>query len=171
MSELNEYEKALEKYSKTLEGKPMPLHSWDFFSYYFDDLKASLSDISQLRGISKDKNWIADWDFSEQLQQEKVIVITDANLKIVFASQNIIKMTGYSFEEVVGKSPKIFQGKETSKKDLQQIREAIDSKVPFEKTIINYKKNGETYSCHIKAFPVLNAEKEVVNFIAFEKAA
>lgn len=171
MSELNEYEKALEKYSKTLEGRPMPLHSWDFFSYYFDDLKSAISDISQLKGLSKDKKWLADWDFSEQLQQEKVIVVTDANLKIVFASQNIIKMTGYSFEEVVGKSPKIFQGKGTSKKDLQHIREAIDSKIPFEKTIINYKKNGETYPCHIKVFPVFNAKNEVVNFIAFEKAA
>lgn len=171
MSELNEYGKALEKYSKTLEGKPMPLHSWDFFSYYFDDLKATISDISQLKGMSKDKKWIANLDFSEQFQQEKVIVVTDVDLKIVFASQNIIKMTGYSFEEIVGKSPKIFQGKETSKRDLQQIREAIESKIPFEKTIINYKKNGETYTCHIKSFPLFNSKNEVVNFIAFEEVA
>lgn len=171
LSELNEYEKAVENYSKMIEGKPMPLHSWDFFSYYYNDLKAAVSDVFQLKGIAKEKKWIADWDFTQELQQEKVIVVTDVNLKIVFASKNIIKMTGYSFDEVVGKSPKVFQGKETSKTDLKHIREAIDSRLPFEKTIINYKKNGEAYSCHIKAFPIFNAKQEIVNFIAFEKAA
>lgn len=170
MTDFKDYDDALEKYSGNQEGTAMPLHSWDFFGDYFDYLKLAVSDLSKLEELSKANRWKANWNFSEELL-DKVILVTDMDLKIVFASENIIQMTGYSFDEVIGKSPKIFQGEKTSAKELQQIRKAIDSKLPFDRTIINYKKNGETYSCHIKAFPVFNKKNEVVNFIAFENAA
>ncbi|MFV7235185.1 PAS domain-containing protein [Flavobacterium sp. ZB4R12] len=51
------------------------------------------------------------------------------------------------------------------------MRKAIELKLPFEKTVLNYKKNGETYLCEIKAFPIFNAKGELSHFIAFEKAA
>ena len=171
VSNLTEYENAIEKHSSTLDSMPVPLYSWDFFGEYLDNLKLALSDLSKLNELSKANRWKFNWNFEEELQQDHVIVVTDNSLKIVFASENTIKMTGYTSEEIVGKTPKMFQGSKTSKKDLKQIREAIDSQKPFEKTIINYKKNGETYSCHIKAFPIFNSKKQVVNFIAFEKAA
>jgi hypothetical protein len=65
----------------------------------------------------------------------------------------------------------MFQGPETCPHVLQEIREAIHSKISFEKTIENYKKNGKVYSCHINGFPVYNSKGEVSHFIAFEKNA
>lgn len=171
MSDLTEYENALEKHAGTQDVIPVPLYSWDIFGEYLDSLKFALSDLLKLKELSKANRWKFDWNFEEELQQDHVIVVTDNRLKIVFASENVIKMTGYSADEVLGNTPKIFQGSKTSKKDLKAIREAIDSNIPFDKTILNYKKNGETYSCRIKAFPVFNSKKQVVNFIAFEKAA
>ncbi|GAA6772960.1 PAS domain-containing protein [Flavobacterium sp. CGRL2] len=63
----------------------------------------------------------------------------------------------------------MFQGPATSKKDLKEIREALKKKIPFEKTLENYRKNGQTYKCKIDAFPVFNLNGEVSHFIAFEK--
>ena len=80
-------------------------------------------------------------------------------------------MTGYREDEVVGKSPKMFQGPETSSVVREEIRLAIKSHEIFEKTILNYKKNGETYFCTINAFPVFNLKGKLTHFIAFEKAA
>ncbi|MEZ0007850.1 PAS domain S-box-containing protein [Flavobacterium sp. 28YEA47A] len=171
MLDLNEYENAQKEHSAMRNGIPMPLYSWDFFGDYLEHLKIILSDLSKLKTLSKSNQWKFNWNFEEELQKDHVVVVTDSFLNIVFASENIIGMTGYASKEVLGKSPKLFQGAKTSKNDLKLIREAINAKIPFEKTITNYKKNGETYSCHIKAFPVFNRKKQVINFIAFEKAA
>lgn len=171
MSELESYDSALEKLAKIAEGNSMPLHSWDFFATNYDTIKASLFDANQLQELAHENNWLGSWNFSEQLQNQKTIVVTDSKLTIVFASQNILQMTGYQNNEVIGNSPGMFQGKATSKEDLKEIRTCIDSQKPFQKTILNYKKNGETYLCQIEAFPVFNSKKQLVNFVAFEKAA
>lgn len=171
MSDLESYDNALEKLAKIAEGNTMPLHSWDFYATHFDNLKVSLSDADRLQEFAQTNRWLGNWNFQEALQQEKTIVVTDAQLTIVFASQNILQMTGYQNEEVIGNTPKMFQGEATSKEDLKEIKTFINSQKPFEKTIVNYKKNGETYNCKIQAFPVFNSKKQLVNFVAFEKVA
>lgn len=171
MSELESYDNAIEKLVKIAEGTVMPLHSWDFFATNYDAVKASLFDANQLQELAQENHWLGNWNFSEQLQDKKTIVVTDSKLTIVFASQNILQMSGYQNNEVIGNSPKMFQGEATSKEDLSEIRAFIGSQKPFEKTIVNYKKNGETYLCKIEAFPVFNSKKQLVNFIAFERAA
>jgi hypothetical protein len=65
----------------------------------------------------------------------------------------------------------MFQGQKTSEITSSEIRLAIELKQPFEKTVLNYKKNGDTYLCLIKGFPVFNTKGDVTHFIAFEKAA
>lgn len=171
MSDLELYENALEKLSKMPETNKLPLHSWDFYGYNFDKVKSSLTDAAKLQEIASENHWKNRWNFLQELQDQKTIVVTDSRLKIVFASENIVEMSGYSNAEVVGNSPKMFQGKLTSRKDLEEIKAFINLQESFEKTIVNYKKNGETYNCVIQAFPVFNSKKELVNFIAFERAA
>lgn len=171
MSDLASYDTALEKFSKAATVAAMPLHSWDFYATNFDQLRASLLDAQKLEELAKNNRWIGHWNFLQELKKDRTIVVTDAHLKIVFASENIKEMTGYAQQEVVGNSPKMFQGESTMQSDLAEIRNFIDAKKPFEKTIVNYKKNGELYHCQIEAFPVFNAKKQLVNFVAFEKAA
>lgn len=170
MSDFREYDKAIKDLSHVPESQ-MPLSSWDFYVDYFDLLKIALEDANELQEISQENHWVGNWNFLNELQQSKTIVVTDANLTIVFASQNILQMTGFLNQEVIGNSPKMFQGKDTSKDDLKEIRILINSQKPFEKTILNYKKNGEEYQCKIEGFPVFNSKKQLVNFVAFEKAA
>nr|MBP6414812.1 PAS domain-containing protein [Bacteroidia bacterium] len=74
-------------------------------------------------------------------------------------------------EEVLGRSPKMFQGQATCLKTAKEIGEAVRNHQPFEKRVINYSKDGSVYNCHIKGFPIFNHEGTLTNFIAFEKAA
>jgi hypothetical protein len=80
-------------------------------------------------------------------------------------------MNGYVEAEVLGKSPKMFQGEATNQITSNEIRKAIVEQQPFEKIVMNYKKNGEVYACLIKGFPVFNTKGDLSHYIAFEKAA
>lgn len=171
MLEFKEYEAAVDKYHKTLSVKQYPLICWDFYLSVFDKYKTLLPDVAGLTKISKENNWQKSWDFKNELVDENVIVVTDATLKIVFASQNIIAMNGYKPIEVVGNSPKMFQGKLTDPKVSKAISNAIKEQIPFSETIYNYCKDGSLYKCHIKGYPVFDKKGTLTNFIAFEKIA
>lgn len=165
------YEKAKAIYNLGLKIKPLPLMSWDIFSHGFSNIQEVIKDHSALKKMKEKNNWTSDWNFKDELQNDTVIVVTDVKLNIVFASKNIIKMNGYTPNEVVGKSPKMFQGIKTDTKTSNQIREAIKSQKPFEKVVLNYCKDGSPYKCHIKGYPVFNERGIITNFIAFEKIA
>lgn len=171
MADFEHYENAVAKYHKEIRIKTTPVSSWDFNHDRIKEIRNSFSDfnsLEQIASIYKWKKW--NWDVKNKLCDE-VIIVTDVHLSIVFASQNITKMNGYKPEEVMGKSPRIFQGKKTSAVVSKQIKKAVDLEHPFEKTVLNYKKNGETYLCLIKGFPIYNKYDKLSHFIAFEKGA
>ena len=105
----------------------------------------------------------------EILGKNHIVVVTDADLNIVHASNSIFDMNGYRPSEIIGKKPKMFQGEKTCKKTSSEIREAINKQESFEATVLNYRKDGTTYNCWIKGIPIRNTKGDVVNFIAFER--
>ncbi|MRX40801.1 PAS domain-containing protein [Flavobacterium sp. LC2016-23] len=147
----------------------VPIMAWDFHYEYLNELKVTFTDLKKVKEISSHFAWDEEnLNIGERLKEE-VVVITDVNMKIVFASSGIKKMTGYTESEVLGKTPKMFQGAATSKTDLKEIRKAIELEIPFEKTIKNYKKNGKIYICRIYGSPVFNLKGKLSHYIAFEK--
>ncbi|GGD15318.1 PAS domain-containing protein [Flavobacterium orientale] len=158
-----EFEKAIAKYHEKLRILPLPLVSWNTFSV--NDLDISVFNSFQ-------KNWKEKIDFHSIISVPKrEIVITDAKFKIVFASHGIHEMNGYHPSEIIGKSPKIFQGKLTSETTRNSIRKALSKNLPFKEVIINYKKDGTTYRCEIEAYPKFDTSGKLINYIAFERIA
>lgn len=171
MDPVNYYETSSDEFDTNLNSNSVPILCWDFHYESINELKKRSLDIKRIKQISNQFKWNeSDLNIIERLKDE-VILITDFELKIVFASEGIRKMTGYREVEVLGKKPKMFQGPKTSTVVLKEIRNAIDKQIPFQKTILNYKKNGETYNCHVHGFPVFNLKGKLSHFIAFEKAA
>lgn len=171
MSNLKQYDEATEKYHRNLNIKKVPVFCWDFHHEFLNELRSTFSDLHKLKVMATNSKWgTNNWDLKTILNDE-VILITDTKLNIVFASQNITKMNGYNEVEVLGKTPKMFQGKETCMTTSNEISKAVQLQQPFEKTVLNYKKNGECYLCMIKGFPIFNRQGVLSHFIAFEKAA
>ncbi|MEH6682761.1 MAG: PAS domain-containing protein [Sediminicola sp.] len=167
---MKQYDKVVNKIYRSQKVNFLPLISWDFFMPHFNAFCMYQYDLDILTGIGNHNHWSSAPKFREALQEEgKIIVLTDANLRILHASKNISEMNGYAVKEIIGKQPKMFQGKGTDPETISYISNAVRQKLPFETTILNYRKDGSPYLCHIKAEPLFDELGKVVNFVAFEK--
>lgn len=171
MNSVNGQIKIFDEFEAGLNCNSVPILCWDFHYESINELKTFSSDLKRIKNISRKFKWdITHLDINQRLKDE-VVLITDSEQKIIFASEGITKMTGYTEKEILGKLPKMFQGPMTSPSVLKEIKIAIEKQIPFEKTLLNYKKSGEIYECNIHAFPVFNNRGALSHFIAFEKAA
>jgi len=96
--------------------KVIPILFWDISGSYFDKTCKDFDDLRFLKHLAQFNRWSYRNTFNEVLIEKKqVVLVTDAELKIVFATNNVFSMNGYTLNEIKGKNPKIFQGEETSK--------------------------------------------------------
>jgi PAS domain S-box-containing protein len=160
---MKEYDKAWAKYQENLSIMSLPLISWEY--HQLNSLEAILFKRIQ-------RNWQDQTNFLKKAKMEKrEIIVTDKNFMIIFASDNIEVINGFKPNEIIGKSPKMFQGKDTTVQSRENIQKAVKNLEPFKEVIINYDKNGEKYCCEIEAYPKFSKEGEFLNYIAFERVA
>ena len=77
--------------------------------------------------------------------------------RIIFANETAVKQTGYSLQEIVGESPRIFQGPNTDRSALDRIRNALANSQPIYEELINYTKNGKEYWLGLNLVPIVDA--------------
>ncbi|WP_378185168.1 PAS domain-containing protein [Aquimarina sp. W85] len=170
MNDLEIYEEHLAKRYNASDNYHLPLSCWEFYGEHFLAKAEFRKDIESLTKLSN--SWALHLDFyNELIVNKNVVVVTDPTLKIVYASHNLERMNGFLPTEVIGKTPKMFQGEQTCPSVSKKIRKAIDARQSFEESVINYRKDKSIYLCTIKGFPVLNYKGELINYVALEKAA
>lgn len=157
----DKYDQAWAKYHKKIKLLPLPLLSWDIFSN--PNLEIVTFNTIQ-------KKWINKENYHNQIENKSVI-ITDSKLTILFATKQISELTGFHKSEILGNSPRMFQGVLTSETTKNNIRKAISKKHPFKEVILNYRKDGSTYMCEIEAYPKFDQKNNLTHFIAFERIA
>lgn len=157
----DKYDLAWEKYQKKFKKLQLPLVSWGISS-------SNVLEVTTFNSIQK--QWTNKENYLNQIAS-KAVIITDENLKIIFVTKHITELTGYQTSEIIGYTPKMFQGALTSEITKKNIRIAINKKYPFKETILNYRKDGTSYWCEIEAYPKFDHNNNLINFIAFERIA
>lgn len=95
-----------------------------------------------------------------------VVIITDPELKILWANKAFTDVTGYTLEDALGKTTSFLYGAETNTKTLKKIyRHLIDKNGSSEEVLI-YSKTGRKYWMQKNTTPIFNEERELVNFIS-----
>lgn len=101
------------------------------------------------------------------------VIITDADNselnipKIVFVNESFSIMSGYKYEDVVGKSPNIFYGKNDA--ELERLILCLKNIEECEIETLSYKKNGEAYWVQFSMVPVFNSEKAHTHWISIQR--
>jgi two-component system cell cycle sensor histidine kinase/response regulator CckA len=75
-------------------------------------------------------------------------------------------LTGYSLEEVHGKTPRILKSGEQGPEIYQEMWKAILSGSVFRGILVNRKKNGELYYVEESICPIRDADGKITHFIS-----
>lgn len=107
-------------------------------------------------------------------QSYNSVVITDANISnggphIIYANPAFESMTGYSVNELIGKSPKILQGPLTDKSVIEKLRICLHSGKHFEGSTINYNKNGSPYNVEWSISPIKDPSGVIQYFVSVQR--
>jgi len=154
------------------KGIAGPLTCWDFFMESHYRRMEQAESLTRLHEFAAEHSWHIQWNLQQLvIAEQRVVIVTDPAQIIRFASANMMAMNGYTPDEVLGKQPKIFQGKDTDPQTRNQLREAVVRRIPFKGTILNYMKSGRPYHCEVEEYPVWSTAGQLVHFIAFEKIA
>ncbi|HLO51408.1 MAG TPA: PAS domain S-box protein [Kamptonema sp.] len=103
------------------------------------------------------------------------VIITEAEPidepgpRIVYVNPAFTRMTGYTLEEVLGKTPRILQRKKTNRTALDRIRTALQNWQPMRTDLINYRKDGSPYWVELSIVPVADETGRYTNWVAVQR--
>lgn len=101
-----------------------------------------------------------------------IVIITEAGPfgepgpRIVFVNEAFERRTGYTRDEVIGRTPRLLQGPNTQRRALDQIRAALEEWRPARVDLINYKKNGEPFWVDLDVSPVWDKQRKLTHWVA-----
>ena len=107
-------------------------------------------------------------------QAFNAVVITNATLEgegpcITYCNPAFCQMTGYSAQELLGRSPRLLQGPHTDRQVLQRLRECLRTGEFFQGSTVNYRKDGSSYLVEWNISPVRDAQGQVQAYVSVQQ--
>lgn len=101
------------------------------------------------------------------------ILITDLELeepgpRIVYVNDGFCEMTGYSREEVIGKTPRILQGPKTDEAVLDELRKQLKEGKSFFGQTVNYRKDGSEFVNQWDIHPLTDREGNITHWVSYQ---
>ncbi|SDG09235.1 PAS domain S-box-containing protein/diguanylate cyclase (GGDEF) domain-containing protein [Limimonas halophila] len=102
------------------------------------------------------------------------VLIADAKLdrpgpRILYVNPAWERMTGYSADEVVGRSPRILQGPATSPQVLKRMRAALESDGEATFELVNYRRDGSPFYMAADVSPLRDDGGAITHFVALQR--
>lgn len=106
----------------------------------------------------------------------EAIMITDPELdfpgpRILFVNPRFTAVTGYSAEEVQGKTPRILQGPKTDRTVLDRLRLDLEEGRPFSGRAVNYRKDGSEFIQDWTIAAVNDEGGRLTNYVSVQRDA
>jgi len=104
-----------------------------------------------------------------------LVIITDVapldepGPRIRFVNDALVRATGYSRDELIGATPRMLQGPDTERAELDRIRTALTRLEPVHCELINYTKQGEPYWLELDIVPVAEEGSVISHFVAVQR--
>ena len=126
--------------------------------YSYRDITQRLADEARLRLAAKVFESSTD-----------AIFITDAEQKIVTTNPSFERLSSYSEQEMLGKTPRDFFSEEGNAVQVDNLMKELENLGFWEGELWNRRKNGHAYLCMISLVKVHDLEGKALNYIGFFK--
>lgn len=89
--------------------------------------------------------------------------------RIVYVNDAFTRLTGYSADEAIDETPRILQGENTQREELEKINRALAKGDGYSGELINYTKDGNEFWIELNIFPIKDDEGKTTHFAAVER--
>lgn len=90
--------------------------------------------------------------------------------EVVFVNDQFTKLTGFTAEETIGRTPGMLQGPDTDQAVLDRVEDDLANDRIFHGQTINYRKNGDSFEIEWKVKRVIDVDN-VHYYIAVQRDA
>ena len=102
------------------------------------------------------------------------ILITTTDLqeegpRVVFANEGMSAMTGYSTDELVGKSLHVFEGPKTNREVMEEMTKALEAGDSFSTEVVHYKKDESPYLVRWDIAPVRDKAGKITHYVSVQR--
>ena len=103
------------------------------------------------------------------------VIITEAEPvdapgpRILYVNEAFTHITGYTPDEVLGKTPRILQGPKTDQAELQKVRAALSRWESVTVEVINYRKDGSEFWNEFNLVPVADAKGWYTHWVGVQR--
>lgn len=98
---------------------------------------------------------------------DRGIIFTNRHNEIIYVNERFSEITGYSFADVKGKTPKFMQSGIQSKSFYDEMKRTIDKYNKWSNKVWNRTKDGDIYLQELNIIAIRNEANEIENFIGF----
>ena len=144
------------------------------FNYHLENYNRLVKGFRRKKDASEIEKYFKNC-FSSELESKiynydyDALILSDKAHRIVWVNDGFKDMTGFTKTYAVGKKPSFLQGEKTSFAVKTQLNNELTLNHTFTGSIVNYRRNGELYLCHITILPVYNLDEKLKYFLALEK--
>ena len=89
--------------------------------------------------------------------------------RILYANEAFTRTTGYTLEDVLGKTPRLLQGPRSDRSALNRIKAALKEWQPIEVELLNYRKDGTPFWVELSIAPVANIQGRYTHWISIQR--
>jgi len=130
-----------------------------------DSLYSIIHDISDRTKAEK-----AVRKLSQSIEQSgEAVMITDRNALIEYVNPAFTKITGYMFEEIVGKTPATLKSSTQDPAFYKDLWETITRGEIWQGSLVDRKKDGSLYPALMSVAPLYDKEGKITHFVSFQQ--
>ncbi len=114
---------------------------------------------------------LASLQLSEQAlnQISQGVLISDASQRLTYVNDEAERITGYSRQDLLGKSSALLEGPASDTATVQRIKQAMDNGQAFSGEILNYRKDGTPFWNELSITPVFDAAGRLSQFVGVQR--
>ena len=104
--------------------------------------------------------------YLEAIENSNIVSKTDINGIITFVNDEFCKISGYSYDELIGQNHNIVRHPDVSTSNFETLWKTVLNKKPYKATVKNLTKDGKTVYLNTTITPILDDKSNIIEFIA-----